>query len=104
MFNELNLEEFKEIIKSDKPILIDFYGKHCPQCKIIAPILEELSSKMKDKLGFYKFDINQDLEVAKEYNIQSLPTIIIFKEGKTLNVRTGSGSKKIIQDWINEKI
>lgn len=75
-------KSFAEIIAQEKPVLVDFYTDWCGPCKMIKPILEELKSKMGDRLTILKVDVDKNASVAAHYKIQSVPTLVLFKNNE----------------------
>ncbi len=76
------MEKFEDIIKSEKPVLIDFFATWCGPCKMMHPVLEELHEKVGDKARVIKIDIDQNQELAAIYNVRSVPTLMIFRNGE----------------------
>ena len=72
----------KEVLESKIPVLVDFYAQWCSPCKVLAPIIEELAKELKGKVKVGKLDIDQAKEIASKYSVMSIPTLILFKDGK----------------------
>lgn len=76
------MEKFEDLIKSDKPVLIDFFATWCGPCKMMHPILEEVAQKVGEKARVIKIDIDKNQELSSVYNVRSVPTLMIFKQGE----------------------
>ena len=83
------MERFEELITSNIPVLVDFYAEWCGPCKMMKPILEELKGMKGEKVRVVKVDVDKHKELANYYQIQSVPTLMIFKEGKQLWRQSG---------------
>ena len=101
----LNLNNFDdEVGKSKPPALVDFWAEWCGPCKMLTPILEELSMELKDRLIVAKVNLDENQDLAMKYSIRSIPTLLFFKEGKLNDMKVGLLPKPELLDWINEKI
>lgn len=100
MIRVLNNENFKtEIESSDKVVIVDFFATWCGPCKMLTPVFEELSNSMTD-VDFVKVDIDQSLSIAQKYNITSVPTMMIFKNGEPVDTIMGFVPKQNIENKL----
>lgn len=76
------MEKFEDIIKTDKPVLIDFFATWCGPCKMMHPVLEDLAQRVDGKAKIIKIDIDRNESLAAIYNVRSVPTLMIFKSGE----------------------
>ena len=80
---KLSSENFeKEVLKSEKPVLVDFYADWCGPCNAMTPVIEELATELDGKAKVGKINVDENSDIAVEYNVMSIPTLIIFKNGK----------------------
>ena len=100
MIKQVNSEEFKKEIK-DGVVFVDFFANWCGPCKMLSPVVEQLSEDIKD-VKFIKVDVDVSPEVAAEYGVMSIPTLIIFKDGKEISKQIGLMPKDALVDFINE--
>lgn len=87
IINKSNFDE--KVIKSDKKVLVDFFATWCGPCKMLGPILEDVSKNYVGKVDFFKVDIDNDMELAKDYGVMSVPTICVFENGNVINKNIG---------------
>lgn len=92
---KITTENFeKEVLNSEVPVLVDFFATWCGPCKMMSPIVEELSKEMEGKAKVYKVDTDEEQALAIKYGIMSIPTFIVFKNGKVVNTVVGMRDKE----------
>ena len=93
-----------DVIKSNKPTVVDFWAEWCGPCKQIGPVLEEISDEMKDQVVIAKHNIDQELNTPTKYGIKGIPTMLLFKGGELKATKVGATTKSNIVSWIKENI
>lgn len=97
------MSNFDTIIKSDKPVLIDFFATWCGPCKMLGPILKEVKDSLGDRISIIKIDVDKNQQVASQYQVRGVPTMILFQNGKQLWRQSGVLNKEDIIKIILEK-
>ncbi len=101
-FTDANFEQ--EVLKSDVPVLVDFWAVWCGPCKMIAPFVQEISSEYAGKAKVGKLDVDNNPQVAMTYGIRSIPTLLIFKGGKVVDQIVGAVPKNTIMSKIDGQL
>ncbi len=89
-----------DVIQSKEPVLVDFWAEWCGPCRAVAPVLEEVAGELKGKLKIVKLNVDENPETAAKYGIQSIPTLMIFKNGEMASRQIGAAPKAKIVQWI----
>lgn len=96
------MNEFNELINQDKPTLVDFFATWCGPCKMQSPILEDVKKRVGDEANIIKVDIDKNRDLAAQYNVRSVPTIILFKNGmavwRTVGLQQADVLEKMVRD------
>jgi thioredoxin 1 len=89
-----------DVLESDKPVLVDFWADWCGPCKMIAPALEEIAEELADKVTIAKMDIMENQRVPGEIGVQSIPLMVLFKDGKPVAQKLGAAPKSQLKSWL----
>lgn len=100
IFNDENFDE--EVLRAEKPVLVDFYAEWCGPCKMMAPVIDELAEEMKDSHVIGKVNVDEAPGTAGKYGVQSIPTLIFFKKGEEVDRVVGFQSKEALKAKMAE--
>ncbi len=97
-------QQFDEVLKSSKPVFVDFWAEWCGPCRAVSPAVEEVSKEYEGQVDFAKVNVDENNELATRYNIFSIPTLAIFQNGKIIAQQAGAASKDKIKSYIDSNI
>ena len=93
-----------DVLKSDKPVLVDFWADWCGPCKMIAPALEEISEELAGKVTIAKMDIMENTGVPGQIGVQSIPLMVLFKNGEAVAQKLGAAPKSQLKGWLENEL
>ncbi|MDH3432147.1 MAG: thioredoxin TrxA [Gammaproteobacteria bacterium] len=93
-----------DVLKSDKPALVDFWAEWCGPCKMIAPLLDEAANEYADKMSVVKLNVDESPNVAQKFGIRSIPTLILFKDGAVQAQKLGAMSKSQLTEFLETNL
>ena len=93
-----------DVLKSDKPALVDFWAEWCGPCKMIAPILDEAATEYADRMSVVKLNVDENPNVAQKFGIRSIPTLILFKDGAVQAQKLGAMSKSQLTEFLETNL
>ena len=93
-----------DVLKADKPVLVDYWAEWCGPCKMIAPILDEVSVAYKDKLQIAKMNVDENRDVPARFGIRGIPTLMLFKDGQLAATKVGAMSKAQLTAFLDQQL
>ena len=93
-----------DVLKSDLPVLVDFWAEWCGPCRMVGPALEQLSHIMNGKIKVTKLNVDENQEIAMKYGIRSIPSLLLFRDGKEIARTVGAASKEAYQKFIEQSL
>jgi len=102
MLTDENFEA--EVMKAGKPVVVDFWAEWCGPCKMVGPILEELSNELSDKVTIAKHNIDENPNVPTKFGVRGIPTMLLFKDGELKSTKVGASTKSDLKSWIEQNL
>lgn len=101
---QLNTEQFDQLIKGEKPVVCDFFATWCGPCKMLAPVMEKMAEEYGDKAEFVKVDIDENMPLSARYGIMSIPLVAVFKNGEMTAKSLGYMSKTEMFEFLSKNL
>ena len=101
---EIDTNNFQSTLDNNKFVLIDFWAQWCGPCRMLLPTIQELSEELKDKITICECNVDDNPSIAEQFEIMSIPALLIFKDGKLIAERHGGASKNTLIEWIDSQI
>ena len=102
---EITDKSFEDVVlKSDKPVMVDFWAAWCGPCRMVGPIIEELSSDFEGRAVVGKLDVDANQEFAAKYGVRNIPTVLVFKNGEVVAEKIGALPKSQLEQWVKENL
>ena len=102
MATEIKQENFSSFVKQDKPVLVDFWATWCGPCRMLSPVVEEVSEAHADTLVVGKVNVDECPELAQQFGVMSIPTLILFKDGEVVDKRIGYQPKDELEEMLKQ--
>ena len=93
-----------EVLKSEKPVFVDFWAEWCGPCRMVGPVVEQIAQTHSDKIKVVKLNVDENQDIAMKYGIQSIPSLMVFNKGKEINRTVGAAPKETYLKFINDSL
>ncbi|MDR0733834.1 MAG: thioredoxin [Dysgonamonadaceae bacterium] len=102
MAQQITSDNFRELVKSDKPLVVDFWAEWCGPCRMIGPIVEDLAQEYDGRAVVGKINVDEEEELTSEFEVRTVPTVLFFKNGEVVDRHVGAASKSLLEDKLKK--